>query len=83
MIMSQSTTFAPSAGTGGGILTMPGAIMKRLCAAFIAWRMERSAIAVLRSMSDRALSDIGLTRGEIANAVWGRAAHRRTCLPEW
>jgi histone H3/H4 len=60
MIMSQSTTVDLRGEAGSGILTMPVAAMKRMCAAYIAWRMEKSAIAALRSMSDRALTDIGL-----------------------
>jgi uncharacterized protein YjiS (DUF1127 family) len=39
--------------------------------AYIAWRIEQAAIAQLVSMSDRALKDIGLTRGQIPGAVRG------------
>jgi uncharacterized protein YjiS (DUF1127 family) len=71
MIMSQSTTVEAHEEFVTGILRMLGTIMKRLYAAYILWRTERAAIAVLRSMSDRALNDIGLTRTDIASAVRG------------
>jgi uncharacterized protein YjiS (DUF1127 family) len=59
---------------------MPVAAMKRMCAAYIAWRMEKSAIAALRSMSDRALTDIGLARSDITSAVRGKAPRIRGVL---
>jgi uncharacterized protein YjiS (DUF1127 family) len=47
-------------------------------AAYMAWRIERRATALLRAMSDRELRDIGLTRGEIEAAVReGDHARRR------
>jgi uncharacterized protein YjiS (DUF1127 family) len=82
MIMSHSTILAPCTVAGSGILTALGATLKRLFAAYIAWRIERSAIAVLRSMSDRELSDIGLPRGDIREAVRGNAARWRAYVPE-
>ena len=45
------------------------AALERLLVAYMTWRIERAAIAVLSAMSDRELKDIGLTRGEIASAV--------------
>jgi uncharacterized protein YjiS (DUF1127 family) len=45
------------------------AAIRKLCAAYVIWRMEQSAIAVLRSMTDRQLSDIGLSRSDITRAV--------------
>jgi uncharacterized protein YjiS (DUF1127 family) len=80
MIMSQSTTVDLRGEAGSGILTMPVAAMKRMCAAYIAWRMEKSAIAALRSMSDRALTDIGLARSDITSAVRGKAPRIRGVL---
>ncbi len=35
------------------------------------WRERRAAIAELSSLSDRSLADIGLTRGDIPQAVRG------------
>jgi uncharacterized protein YjiS (DUF1127 family) len=42
--------------------------------------MEKSAIAALRSMSDRALTDIGLARSDITSAVRGKAPRIRGVL---
>jgi uncharacterized protein YjiS (DUF1127 family) len=75
MIMSQSTTIEAHQESRTGILRMLGAAMTGLYAAYILWRTERTAIAVLRSMSDRALNDIGLTRTDITRAVRGRTVH--------
>jgi uncharacterized protein YjiS (DUF1127 family) len=44
---------------------------------YITWRVERAAIALLRSMNDRELKDMGLTRGDIAAAVRGEGAWHR------
>jgi uncharacterized protein YjiS (DUF1127 family) len=77
MIMSQSTTLPACREAGGGTLASLGTAVQHLFAAYIAWRMERTAIAALSAMSDRALSDIGLTRAEIASAVKGSAARPR------
>jgi len=43
--------------------------LKRLLAAYFAWRIEREVIAQLAAMSDRELKDIGLTRSQIPGAV--------------
>ena len=51
-----------------------GAALRRWLAAYLTWRKEREAIAQLCSMSDRALSDIGLTRSGITAAVKGASA---------
>ena len=45
------------------------ASLRRLLSSYVAWRLERAAIAALRSMSDRELRDIGLNRSEIETAV--------------
>jgi uncharacterized protein YjiS (DUF1127 family) len=42
--------------------------------AYIAWRIQRDAIAQLGSMSDRELKDIGLSRSQIECAVMGERA---------
>jgi uncharacterized protein YjiS (DUF1127 family) len=49
--------------------------------AYMAWRIERAAIATLSSMSDRALKDIGLTRSEIMTAVRGEGPRDRRVPP--
>jgi uncharacterized protein YjiS (DUF1127 family) len=48
-----------------------GETLKRWWAAYLRWRIEEAAVAHLASMSDRELSDIGLTRAEIPFAVRG------------
>jgi uncharacterized protein YjiS (DUF1127 family) len=45
------------------------AALTRLWAAYLKWRIERQAIAHLRTMSDAQLKDIGLERSQIEHAV--------------
>jgi uncharacterized protein YjiS (DUF1127 family) len=66
LISSTAEPSSYSAGAGPGGLA---AALTRLCAAYVTWRMERMAVAALRSMSDRELRDIGLARSEIGSAV--------------
>jgi uncharacterized protein YjiS (DUF1127 family) len=47
--------------------------LKRWWAAYMAWHIERRAIAELMSMTDRDLRDIGINRCEILRAVRGGA----------
>jgi uncharacterized protein YjiS (DUF1127 family) len=54
-----------------------GSAVTRWVAAYMAWRIERRAIALLGAMSDYELRDIGLTRGEIEAAARGGAGDRR------
>lgn len=37
--------------------------------AYLKWREQRAAIAILRSLDDRMLKDLGLYRGEIESIV--------------
>jgi uncharacterized protein YjiS (DUF1127 family) len=69
MIMSMSRTVEPYYAAVSGPVTSLTAAIGRLCAAYVTWRMEQSAVAVLQSMSDRQLSDIGLSRSDIPRAV--------------
>jgi uncharacterized protein YjiS (DUF1127 family) len=64
MIMSMSRTSCLTAA------------IRQLCAAYITWRMEQSAVAVLQSMSDRLLSDLGLSRSDITRSVQRSPADR-------
>jgi uncharacterized protein YjiS (DUF1127 family) len=41
-------------------------------AGYTSWRLHKAAIAQLRSMSDRQLADIGVSRSEIGYAVRGK-----------
>lgn len=73
MIMSTiSNTTADK--TSGGILGRLTGACKHLWTAFITWRQQRAAVAHLKSMSDRELKDIGLTRSQIECAVMGERA---------
>ena len=49
---------------------------KSLLGGFKAWRQRRAAEAELSNLSDRDLSDIGLTRAEIRKAVRVHGAFR-------
>ena len=80
--MSQLNTLVPRGEAGIGTLTTLGDAIKRWYAAYLARRMQTVAMASLYAMSDRDLSDIGLTRGEIESAVRGKAARPRQCVPE-
>jgi uncharacterized protein YjiS (DUF1127 family) len=44
----------------------------RWWAGYTSWRLHKAAIAQLRSMSDRQLADIGISRSEIEYAVCGK-----------
>ena len=48
-----------------------GTTLNRWCVAYLTWRIERTAITQLWSMSDRQLRDIGISRSEIVSAVKG------------
>ena len=52
-----------------------GAVLKRWWSAYMIRRMEAAAIDRLRSMSDRELKDIGLTRAGIVPAVRVRSPY--------
>jgi len=54
------------------------ASLKRWWLAYITWRTQRAAVTALRSMSDRELKDIGLTRSEITGAVKSEVTRNRT-----
>jgi uncharacterized protein YjiS (DUF1127 family) len=73
MIMRVSSTLERREQAGSGVLATLVATLKRLCVAYITWRMERSAIVMLRSMSDRELSLIGLSRSDIPGAAQAHA----------
>jgi uncharacterized protein YjiS (DUF1127 family) len=36
---------------------------------YMAWKMRRAGLRILRTLDDRTLQDIGLTRGDIDEAV--------------
>ena len=76
--MSISRTAEPCHAAASNPVIPLAAAIRRLCARYVAWRMEQSAVAVLQSMSDRQLSDIGLSRSDITRAV-RRSARPTDC----
>ena len=67
--MSFSKAVEPRHAAVRDPLASMAAAIRKLCAAYVIWRMEQSAIAVLRLMTDRELRDIGLSRSDITRAV--------------
>jgi uncharacterized protein YjiS (DUF1127 family) len=68
-------------GLAGSEAVWIGHVVGRCWQAFLKWRREQAAIAVLATMSDRDLRDIGLNRSEIAFAVKGELVHVRHRAP--
>ena len=62
---------------GSSFLGRLAAAPNRLLTAFITWRLQQAAVVRLRSMSDRELEDIGLSRAQIECAVMGERARDR------
>lgn len=67
-IITTAQTAPGSATTFGGLTRMFGNLTNGLAAYWV----RREAIKALRAMNDRQLSDIGITRSHIEDAVWGR-----------
>jgi uncharacterized protein YjiS (DUF1127 family) len=51
--------------------TGPAAVLKRWWVAYLTWRLQQTAIAQLKALSDRDLKDIGVRRCEIESVVKG------------
>jgi uncharacterized protein YjiS (DUF1127 family) len=78
MIMSTiSNATARQSSAGSNIFGMLAAAPKRLLTALVTWRAQQAALAHLKSMSDRELKDIGLSRSQIECAVMGERARAR------
>jgi uncharacterized protein YjiS (DUF1127 family) len=78
MIMSTiSTATERQYSASGSIIGRIAAASKRLWVAYITWRIEQAAMTHLRSMSDRELEDLGLSRSQIEGAVAGERASDR------
>ena len=60
-----------------GLVKDLGAALNRWCVAYLTWRIERTAITQLWSMSDRQLRDIGISRSEIDSAMRDEAERIR------
>jgi uncharacterized protein YjiS (DUF1127 family) len=77
MVMSMSPLAPPAAQDATIEAQADGcwAVLKRWWSAYMIRRMETAAIDRLRSMSDRDLKDIGLTRAGIIPAVRVRSPY--------
>ena len=72
-----SSAPAPAQGIAGRSWASElGAILNDWWVAYMTWRIERSEIAQLWSMSERELEDIELRRSKIADAVRSEAKGR-------
>jgi uncharacterized protein YjiS (DUF1127 family) len=73
MIMSTISNSMASRGEilAESIFRRAGRALKRWWTAYVNWRLEQMAITRLRSMSDRELKDIGVSRAAIEFAVKG------------
>ena len=79
MVMSTVSTAPASseAFTENSWTTGPAAVLKRWWVAYLAWRLQQTAIAQLKALSDRDLKDIGVRRCEIESAVKGGLKRER------
>jgi uncharacterized protein YjiS (DUF1127 family) len=81
MIMGTiSGIAAQRAGAAAIGHTVAGA-MGRWWVAYMTWRIERLAIARLRTISDRQLEDMGIVRSQIELEVKGEIARNRVFRP--
>ena len=60
-----STSVVPQETLYGPFLRSVGRALKNWWIAYATWRLQQLAISRLRSMSDRELQDIGISRGAI------------------
>jgi len=67
----HSTTLASHGSSGSNFQPLQGIVLS-LFGAVATYLRRRRACALLMSMDDRQLRDIGINRGEIPNAVYGR-----------
>jgi uncharacterized protein YjiS (DUF1127 family) len=56
----------PRGSSGAASKTGLAAWLSRRVAAFVAWRRNNEALSELSAMSDRELSDIGISRSDVA-----------------
>jgi uncharacterized protein YjiS (DUF1127 family) len=85
MNMSTMSSAPPApqemAGQSRDLIKDLVATLSRWCVAYLTWRIERAAITQLESMSDRQLSDIGISRSEIMGAVRDEVDRARAHSP--
>ncbi len=67
--MSTLTSTTDHAVADGSIATTILAALKRCWVAYMTWRIEMAAAAMLRSMSEHDLADLGISRSAIEDAV--------------
>jgi uncharacterized protein YjiS (DUF1127 family) len=80
MVMSTvSTAPASSEALTKNSWTTGSAVLKRWWVAHLTWRLQQTAIAQLKALSDRDLKDIGVRRCEIESAVKGGLKRERAC----
>ena len=72
---------APNRGLTAAAATT-GRIITGYWLAFWGWRARRATVQLLDGLDDRTLRDIGLSRGEISSAVYGRPGDRRRCYDD-
>jgi uncharacterized protein YjiS (DUF1127 family) len=69
IMIAFSNTASRDGGIATGIFGSLAAAAARWWSGYVDRRVERTAIALLQSMSDRQLKDIGLARGQIEYVV--------------
>jgi|GEM_PF-1930609 len=74
--MACSRTLSADARTAPTLAARALALLGRAWRAFVAWRMRRLTIEILRALDDRTLADIGISRQEIESLVLGRPGER-------
>jgi uncharacterized protein YjiS (DUF1127 family) len=79
-------TRAYQLATGGrGLATLAAGASDRVARVWHRYwqgRAKRATVALLHSLDDRTLRDIGLSRCEITSVVYGRAGERTRCYEE-
>jgi uncharacterized protein YjiS (DUF1127 family) len=58
-------------------------IIAHLWKAYWEYQARRATVVMLRSLDDRTLADIGLTRSEITSVVFGGRGRPRPYDPHW
>jgi uncharacterized protein YjiS (DUF1127 family) len=64
------------AAGGRGLATLAGERVARVWHRYWQGRAKRATVALLQSLDDRTLHDIGVSRGEISSLVYGNPRDR-------
>jgi uncharacterized protein YjiS (DUF1127 family) len=70
--MATCTDIEHSANAHGSGLHRLGAVVARAWNGYLDYRANRAAVATLNSLDAQALRDMGINRGDIESAVYGR-----------